>query len=260
MDLMFIITIFFIGFFGSFISGMVGVGGSIIKYPLLLFIPPMLGFSAFTAHEVSGISAIQVFFATIAGVWAYRGTGYLHRKLILYMGSSILIGSFIGAFASNYIPESSVNIVYAILATIAAVLMFLPKKQRSNQSANQISFNRGIAASLSFIVGIASGIVGAAGSFLLVPIMLTVMKLPKRVTIATSLAVTFISSIGSTVGKVATDQVLYGPAIVMIIASVIASPIGAKLGQKMNTKVLQWILAILILGTSIQIWFDILRS
>ncbi|MFS0785181.1 sulfite exporter TauE/SafE family protein [Shouchella sp. 1P09AA] len=257
MDILFIITIFFIGFFGSFISGMVGVGGSIIKYPMLLFIPPMLGFTAFSAHEVSGISAVQVFFAALAGVWAYRGTGYLHRKLIIYMGSSILIGSFIGAFASNFFPESSVNLVYALLATIAVVLMFLPKKQIPEQPANQISFNRALAASLSFIVGIASGIVGAAGSFLLVPIMLTVLKLPTRVTIATSLAVTFISSIGSTVGKVATDQVLYGPAIVMIIASVLAAPIGAKCGQNMNTKVLQWLLALLILGSAIQIWMTL---
>ncbi|MBM7837015.1 putative membrane protein YfcA [Alkalihalobacillus xiaoxiensis] len=254
MDILFIITIFFIGFFGSFLSGMVGVGGSIIKYPMLLFIPPMLGFTAFSAHEVAGISAIQVFFATIAGVWAYRGTGYLHRTLIIYMGSSILVGSFIGAFASTVFSGNAVNLVYAILATIAVVLMFLPKKQLPDQPANQISFHRGLAASLSFIVGIASGIVGAAGSFLLVPIMLTVLKLPTRVTIATSLAVTFISSIGSTVGKVATDQVLYGPAIVMIIASIIASPIGAKLGQKMNTTVLKGILAALILGSAIQIW------
>jgi len=62
--------------------------------------------------------------------------------------------------------------------------------------------------------------------------------------------------IGTTVGKVLTDQVLYSPAAVMIVASVLAAPIGAKLGQKMNTKALQWILAILILGTAIKIWMD----
>ena len=64
MDFTFIVTLFLIGFVGSFISGMVGIGGSIIKYPMLLYIPPLLGMAAFTAHEVSGISAIQVFFAT----------------------------------------------------------------------------------------------------------------------------------------------------------------------------------------------------
>ena len=60
--------------------------GSIIKYPMLLYIPPLFGLVAFTAHEVSGISAVQVLFASIAGVWAYRKGGYLNKELIMYMG------------------------------------------------------------------------------------------------------------------------------------------------------------------------------
>lgn len=44
----------------------------------------------------------------------------------------------------------------------------------------------------------------------------------------------------------------------MVISSLLAAPLGAKLGQKMNPKYLQWILALLILGTAIKIWSDIL--
>lgn len=256
MDMTYLITIFLIGFVGSYISGMVGIGGSIIKYPMLLYIPPLLGIAAFSAHEVSGISAIQVFFATISGVWAYRKSGYLNKTLIIYMGSAILIGSFIGGYGSNLISEGSINLVYGILATIAAIMMFIPKKGLDDIPADQVVFNKWLAAVLAFIVGIAAGIVGAAGAFILVPIMLVVLKIPTRMTIATSLAITFISSIGSTVGKIVTDQVLYGPAAVMIVASILAAPLGAKAGQKMNTKVLQGILAVLILGTAVKIWLD----
>jgi len=256
MDMTFLITIFLIGFVGSFVSGMVGIGGSIIKYPMLLYIPPLLGIAAFSAHEVSGISAIQVFFATISGVWAYRKGGYLNKTLIIYMGSAILVGSFIGGYGSNLISEGSINLVYGILATIAAIMMFIPKKGLDDIPADQVVFNKWLAAVLAFVVGIAAGIVGAAGAFILVPIMLVVLKIPTRMTIATSLAITFISSIGSTVGKIVTDQVLYGPAAVMIVASILAAPLGAKVGQKMNTKVLQGILAVLILGTAVKIWMD----
>lgn len=258
MSFDFIVVIFLIGFVGSFISGMVGIGGSIIKYPMLLYIPAMLGYASFSAHEVSGISAIQVFFATIAGVWAYRKSGYLNKTLIMYMGSAILVGSFIGGYGSTLISEGAINFVYAILATIAVIMMFLPKKNLDDRPLDEIQFNKWLAAGLAFVVGIAAGIVGAAGAFILVPIMLVVLKIPTRMTIATSLAITFISSIGSTIGKIATDQILYGPAAVMIVASIIAAPIGAKIGQKMNTKYLQWILALLILGTAIKIWLDIL--
>lgn len=258
MSIEFVVVIFLIGFIGSFISGMVGIGGSIIKYPMLLYIPPMLGFAAFSAHEVSGISAIQVFFATIAGVWAYRKSGYLNRTLITYMGGAILIGSFIGGYGSTLISEGAINIVYAVLATLAVIMMFLPKKNLDDRPVEEIVFSKWLAAGLAFVVGIAAGIVGAAGAFILVPIMLVVLKIPTRMTIATSLAITFISSIGSTIGKIATDQILYGPAAVMIVASVLAAPLGAKIGQKMNTKYLQWILAGLILATAIKIWLDIL--
>jgi uncharacterized membrane protein YfcA len=258
MDLGFIITIFLIGFIGSYISGMLGIGGSIIKYPMLLYIPPMLGLAAFSAHEVSGISAVQVFFATIGGVWAYRKGGYLNKSLILYMGVSILIGSFVGSYGSKLMSEDGINLIYGILAAIAAVMMFIPKKGIDDIPLDQVKFNKWIAASLSLIVGIGAGIVGAAGAFLLVPIMLVVLKIPTRMTIASSLAITFISSIGATVGKVTTGQVDYYPAAIMVVASLIASPLGAMAGKKMNTKVLQVILAVLILATAVKIWMDIL--
>lgn len=257
MDFTFIIVIFLIGFIGSFISGMVGVGGSIIKYPMLLYIPPMLGLTAFTAHEVSGVSAIQVFFASIAGVWAYRKGGLLNKDLILYMGSAILIGSLVGSLGSSAMSENGVNIVYGILAAIAAILMFIPRKEVDDMKMEDVTFNKPLAAGLALIVGIGSGIVGAAGGFLLVPILLTVLRIPTRMTIATSLAITFISSIGGTVGKIATGQVEYYSATIMIIASVIAAPLGAKASQRMNTKILQFILATLILATAIKIWIDI---
>ncbi|OHR67344.1 hypothetical protein HMPREF3291_00670 [Bacillus sp. HMSC76G11] len=258
MDFAFIITIFLIGFIGSYISGMLGIGGSIIKYPMLLYIPPLFGLAAFSAHEVSGISAVQVFFATIGGVWAYRKGGYLNKTLIIYMGASILIGSFIGGFGSKTMSEEGINLIYGILALIAAIMMFIPKKGIDDIPLDQVIFNKWLAAVLALIVGVGSGIVGAAGAFLLVPIMLVVLKIPTRMTIASSLAITFISSIGATVGKITTGQVDYYPAIIMVVASLIASPLGAIAGKKVNTKVLQIILAVLIFATAVKIWMDIL--
>jgi uncharacterized membrane protein YfcA len=254
----FTIVIFLIGFIGSFISGMVGIGGAIINYPMLLYLPPLFGLAAFSAHEVSGIVAVQVFFATIGGLWAYRKGGYLNKTLILYMGGSILIGSFIGGYGSKAMTESGINLVYGILAALAAIMMFIPKKGIDDIRLDQVTFDKWFAALLALIVGIGAGIVGAGGAFLLVPIMLVVLKIPTRMTIASSLAITFISSIGSTIGKITTGQVELTPAFIMVIASLLASPLGAKTGQRMNTKILQVILAVLILATTVKVWGGIL--
>ncbi|UOR12095.1 sulfite exporter TauE/SafE family protein [Halobacillus amylolyticus] len=258
MDLAFIVTIFLIGFIGSLLSGMLGIGGAIINYPMLLYIPVLLGFAGFNAYEVSGIVAVQVFFATLSGVWVYRKGGYLNKSLIVTMGISILIGSLIGGFGSRLLTEEGINLVYGTLAVMATVMMFVRKEGIDEPHIEPLDYNKIVAAVLTFAVGIGAGIVGAGGAFLLVPIMLVVLKIPTRITIATSLAVTFISSIGATTGKIATGQVPFIPALVMVVASLIASPLGATVGKKINSKYLQRILALLILATTIKIWFDIL--
>ncbi|WP_018131614.1 sulfite exporter TauE/SafE family protein [Effusibacillus pohliae] len=251
-------TLFLIGFVGSFISGLVGIGGSIIKYPLLLYVPPAVGVAAYTAHEVSGISAVQVFFATISGVLALRKEKVINYKLVAYMGISIIIGSFVGGYGGKFLSGATINFVYALLATIAAIMMFVPKKGLDEIPLEQVQFNRTIAVISAFVVGVASGIVGAAGAFILVPIMLLVLKIPTRMTIASSLAITFISSIGSTVGKIMAGDVLFWPSVIMVVASILAAPLGAKLSTRVNTKILQGILAVLIVATAIKIWADIL--
>lgn len=258
MDIGYLLVLFAIGFFGSFISGMVGIGGSIIKYPMLLYIPSLFGFAAMTAHEVSGVSAVQVFFATIGGVWAFRKGGYLKKDLIMVMGAAILVGSFAGGYGSKLMSSESINVVYAFLATIATIMMFVPKKDVNDIPLDEITYNKTLAGVLALIIGVASGIVGAAGAFMLVPVMLVVLKIPTRVTIASSLAITFISSIGSTFGKLTTGQVLLWPAVVMVIASLIAAPIGANLSKKIKPKILEYILAALIMATAVKIWIELL--
>lgn len=237
---------------------MLGIGGAIVKYPMLLMIPSVFGFQALTAHEVSGISALDVLFVSFAGVIGFRKGGYLNKSLITVMGASVLVGTFLGSFGSQYLTEEQVNIVYGVLALLAAIMMFIPKKKVDDIPIADVTYNKTLAAILAFIVGIGSGVVGAGGGFLLIPIMLFILRIPTRMTIASSLAITFISSIAGSIGKISTGQVEYQTAIIVIIAGLIAAPIGAKISKRINTKILQGILAVLILGTAIKIWIDIL--
>ncbi|PYF08304.1 sulfite exporter TauE/SafE family protein [Ureibacillus chungkukjangi] len=258
MEFYYVVLLFTLGFIGSFLSGMLGIGGAIVKYPMLLMIPPVFGFEALTAHEVSGISALDVLFVSIAGVLGYRSGGYLNKSLIIVMGSSVLVGSLIGSFDSELLTETQVNIVYGILALLAAIMMFIPKKQLDESHIEQVTFNKPLATILAFLVGIGSGIVGAGGGFLLIPIMLLILRIPTRMAIASSLAITFISAVAGSIGKITTGQVEYLPTLIIVIAGLMAAPIGAKVSTKLNTKVLENILAILILGTAVKIWIDIL--
>ena len=237
----------------------VGNWWSHCQISITFYIPPFFGFASFSAHEVSGISAARCVVCSIAGVLAFRNGGLLNKKLITIMGISIIVGTFIGSFGSNLLSEESINLVYGILALLAAIMMFIPKKDIDQIPFDQVKFNGPLAAGLAFVVGIGSGIVGAGGGFLLIPIMLLILRIPTRMTIASSLAIIFLSSIAGSIGKIATGQIDYLPAIIVIIAGLIAAPIGAGVSKKMNTKMLQRLLAILILATAMKVWFDILK-
>ncbi|MFC0525227.1 sulfite exporter TauE/SafE family protein [Pontibacillus salicampi] len=257
MEIGLLATIFIIGLIGSFISGLVGIGGAIVNYPMILYIPPLVGYDGFSAHAAAGIVAVQVLVASLGGVWGYRKGNYIHRPLVLYMGVSVLAGSLLGGVGAQYISEETVNMVYGLLALSAVVMMFIPINHEKG-AEGEISFNKKIASSSAFLVGIGAGIVGAGGAFLLVPIMMVILRIPTRVTIASSLAITFISSIGAVTGKLISLDVPITPAIVIGIASLLTSQLGAKAGKAMNTKVLQITLAMLILITAVKVWTDII--
>ncbi|MDI3257663.1 MAG: sulfite exporter TauE/SafE family protein [Kyrpidia sp.] len=252
------LTLTVIGAVGALLSGMLGVGGAIVNYPMLLYIPPILGVGVYSPHEVAGIVALQVLFSTVAGVIAQRGQGVIHRELVLIMGISVLVGSFVGGYGAKFLSGNVVNVIYAILATIAAVLMSLPKRGEEEIPLGEIRFNKWIAVASALTVGAAAGIVGAGGAFLLVPVMLQILKIPTRVTIASSLAITFLSSLGSSAGKLLAGHLPLAAAAVVIVAGIIAAPIGVRVGRMMNVKVLRAALGVVIIATTVKIWSGIL--
>jgi uncharacterized membrane protein YfcA len=262
MDIFLAIVMMVLGLVGSFFSGLLGIGGAIINYPLLLFVPSALGAAHFTAKEVSSISMFQVFFASLAGVLAFRKTGkigsVIHKGLVLNMGVSILLGSLIGGFSSKFLGSGAINIIYGVLAIIAVVLMILPNKSKQNEKTSEISYNRMIAIISAFLVGVVSGIVGAGGAFILIPIMLTVLKIPIRITIASSLAIVFISAFGGIVGKISAGHIPLLPTIFTVIGSLLGAPLGSRISAKINVKYLRYGLAVLISLTAVKVWMTIL--
>lgn len=58
------------------------------------------------------------------------------------MGISILIGSFIGGYGSKLMSEGTINVVYGILAALAAIIMFVPKKGIDDIPLDKVIFNK----------------------------------------------------------------------------------------------------------------------
>lgn len=249
MDIVNIVIMLLIGVFGGFISGLVGVGGAIIIYPAILLLPPLFGAPAYSAYIASGLASSQVFFSTLSGSLKARKKTEFSPQLVLYMGGGMIIGSMLGAFLANLFDATFVNTVYIIIALLALTLMFIKVKPSSEKS----SFNKYLLVIIGLFIGIISGIVGAGGAFIIIPILLVLFKLPMNTVVANSIVIAFISSIGAFVIKLIQGYIPLYDALFLIIGSIIFAPIGLKLSKKVPNIIQKWIISILIVFAIIQL-------
>ncbi|MGS0657345.1 sulfite exporter TauE/SafE family protein [Staphylococcus arlettae] len=249
MDISTVIMMLLIGVFGGFISGLVGIGGAIIIYPAILLLPPLFGVPAYSAYIASGLTSSQVFFSTLSGSLKARKKPEFSPPLVLYMGSGMIIGSMLGALLANVFNATFVNTIYIIIALLALILMFINVKPSLDQS----SFNKPLLVMVGLFVGIISGIVGAGGAFIIIPILIVLFKLSMNTVVTNSIIIAFISSIGAFVIKLVQGYIPPEDALFLIIGSIIFAPLGLKLSKKVPSFIQKWIISILIIVAIIQL-------
>ncbi|HEG8620528.1 TPA: sulfite exporter TauE/SafE family protein [Staphylococcus aureus] len=246
-----IIVMLVIGILGGFISGLVGIGGAIVIYPALLLLPPLFGLPTYSAYIASGLTSSQVFFSTLSGsLKAYKNKNF-SRTLILNMGSGMVIGSILGALLATVFNSQFVNVIYIIIALLALILMFI----KVTPSTSHIKFNRVLLITIGGIIGLVSGIVGAGGAFIIIPVLLVIFKLPMNMVVTNSIVIAFISSIGAFIIKLLQCYIPINSAIPLILGSILFTPLGMKIGQKIPDSIQKGIVSILIVIAIIKLIF-----
>ena len=102
--------------------------------------------------------------------------------------------------------------------------------------------------------------VGAPGAFLLSPLMITVLRIPTRITIGSTLGIVLVSAFAASVGKVATGQVPFLPTLVAAVSAIPGVYLGSNLSHRLPTKLLRFALALIIAGIGVQMLYRVLTS
>jgi uncharacterized protein len=259
MSLAFTLTLVGLGFAGAVVAGMLGVGGAIVMIPLLLYVPPLLGAGVLDMRNVAGVTMVQVFVAAVSGMIAHRRHRAVNLRLAWIGGTAMALGTLSGAVASSLLPDVTLLAVFALMATAAAALMFLPLETAGQPVfAEHVTFDPMRAAAVCAMVGVAAGLVGAGGAFLLVPMLLFVVGIPIRVTIGSSLAITALASLAGVAGKLVTGQILFGPAIAVALGAMPGAQLGGTLSRRLSGARLKLILGIVIVVSATRVWWDLI--
>jgi uncharacterized membrane protein YfcA len=249
-----------LGLLGGFIAGLVGVGGAIVVVPLLYYVPPLLGVGRFDMHAVSGITMVQVFVAALSGMVAHSRAGAVHTRLAWVGGVSMAVATLLGALGSVYVSERFLLLVFALMATGAVLFLFKPLGTEADaRRAGDLRFDPGRAILVAGGVGLAAGLIGAGGAFLLVPLLIAIVGIPIRIAIGTSLGIVALASAAGVAGKAVVGQVVWLPALVVAAAALVGAQAGAAASHRLPGVRLQQILGVVVVAAALRVWWDVFR-
>lgn len=261
MDIPFLVTLLFLGLGGGFLSGLLGLGGAIFMIPLLLYVPPMLGMPGLDMKQVAAISMVQVLSASLSGLIVHKKNKFVSKSILIYMGLFNAVGNLAGSLASKNVKSALLLAIFATLAVIAAVVMFVPKREQGTDvSPDEVKYNKPLASGISLGIGMFGGMVGAPGAFIYIPIMIYVLNIPTRIVIGSTLGIVFLGAVMGTIGKMATGQIIWPYAIALVIGTIPGAQVGGNISKKVNTKYLRYAIAVIIAITGIRMWYQIITG
>ena len=247
-----------LGAVGGFLSGLLGFGGGVLMFPLLYYVPPLLGLGRFDAKTVAAIVISQVFFSALIGGLAHLRSGRIKGKLALNAGVVSAIGAFAGGVASKWASEQLLLLLFGIMTLCVSLILFLPGPATDDdrRSAETVSVPQLPLALCSLATGVFIGFLGA-GNFVFVPLLIYIFKVPTRVAIGSTLFIALINTATGFLGKLITGQI---PPIAVVV--VLGAAIGALTGEKAHrlasTRLLRVIYATMVFLVTIRVWLTIM--
>lgn len=195
---------FFLAILVGVTLGLVGSGGSILTVPILVSvfnIKPEMAFvySLFIVGTTAIIGSVRAYnqknidlrIAFSFGVTSILAV-YLTRVFIVPSLPNVLFT--IGDFQVN--KDSYLLLLFAILMLMASFTMIRKKNYLVDNNQQWIETNKRLIFIFSgIIVGIITGLVGAGGGFLIVPILFLIGRLPMNKAVGTSLLIISLNSI-----------------------------------------------------------------
>ena len=233
----------------GFVGALLGIGGGSLMVP---FFTVNLGIPVKTAVSVSLTSLIAT---SLMGSSVYLRQRLVNLRLAVVLESTTILGSLVGASLTIAAPSHLIELVFGLVLSYSFVTMlyktFRPGHESTGpspglepnstgaglalgrpQSSPYGYHNTHVAAGLSFLAGVVSGMLGVGGGLVKVPILDIVAGIPIKSAIATSNYM-----IGITASAGASVYILRGLVVPeLVLLSVVGITVGSRAGAYVMTR------------------------
>ena len=259
----------------SMLAGLLGIGGAFILTPFMI----ALGIPASVAV---GSSGGQVFASSYSSFWMYAKNKAIDYPLTFYLTLGGVIGIILGSFTFHaliklYDIELMVRLGFILLlGGVGSFMILLTPKENSSSAvlasnhSSKLSLFKKIYFSQSkcsvslfplimtgIIIGFLSGLLGIGGGFLIVPVLIYLLKIPARATLA--IAQTYIMCVscgGLFLHSILNKNVDPVLSLLLVVSGVLGATIGTNFATKLSQKATRILFAVIVLMTAGYLIYD----
>jgi len=248
------------------IMGLTGAGGSILTIPILVYV---LGIDPVIA---TAYSLVIVGVTSLFGSINFLRKGLVHLRVAIIFAIPSLITVFITRkYVLPNLPEQMLEIgglyitkgvfimlLFASLMLLSALSMIRNRTDfNENEIEGELNLNFGLIILEGLVIGLLTGLVGAGGGFLIVPVLAIFVKLPMRMAIATSLLIIALKSLLGFLGDIEHAASFDWQLIIEFnVLAVLGIFVGSYLSKFIDGKKLKPIFGYFVLLVSIYIIFQ----
>lgn len=208
--------------------GLLGGGGSILTVPILTYV------AGLEAKEAIAASLFVVGVTSAFSAISHARNQRVRWRTGLIFGGASMAGAFVGGLLGGHIPGTVLMIGFAVMMVATSVAMIRGRRNSKDSSDSAHDRKMPVFKVLAegIVVGLATGLVGAGGGFLVVPALALLGGLPMPVAVGTSLVVIAMKSFAGLAGYLTTvslDWVLIGS---ITLAAIAGSVLGARMAGR----------------------------
>lgn len=178
------------------IVGMLGAGGSILTVPLLVYLAGL-------EPKVAIASSLLVVGLTSAGgVVHHAWQGNVRWRPGFIFGALSMVGAFTAGSVARFVPGDALLLIFAAVMAASSIglMRYRPGAEPSGDSPPPPVVAPTKMAALGLAVGAITGLVGAGGGFLIVPVLVMLGRLDMRGAVGTSLLVIVLNAFAAFAG------------------------------------------------------------
>lgn len=238
------------------VVGTIGGGGAILALPVFVYV---LGEGVSSA---STASLIVITLGASVGAGTHARKGYVCWRVAALFAAPAAVGAFLGTIGGSSVSPRTLILAFVPVMAVAAVVTYVRGGEGEGEDDPLRDCPRPDpirAGASGVVVGAMTGFFGVGGGFLIVPALTSLLGLPLRRAIATSLAVIGFTGLVALGAHLARGAEPDWPLTIALSGAVAVGAVsGSSLGGRVSSAVLARAFALVVALLAVALLVDVL--